>query len=130
MTQNLEKSILRTLAFFAAQDSAVTLLELHNLLIRVSNEQQSVPLGEMSEVLEGLVPDKVINRSGLFTIPGRNDLFARRHFTYINTMRLFQKADRWATLLRHIPYVRAVAISGSTAQMNSSDESDSHSNER
>ena len=124
MNKNLEKSILHTLAFFAAQDLAVSLLELQNLLIKVSDEQQPVQVGELNEVLKELVPQKVVYRDGLFTLPDRMDLFERRHFTYINTMSLFRKASRWATVLRHLPFVRAVAISGSTAQMNSSDESD------
>jgi len=121
---NLEKSILHTLSFFSAQDLAVSLLELHNLLIRVSKDQQPARVGELRDALSGLVPGKVASQAGLFTLPNRPDLFERRHFTYINTMKLFQKANRWATFLRHIPYVRAVCISGSTAQMNSSDESD------
>ena len=94
------------------------------MLIRVSPEQLPVSVNELSESLEELVPQKAARLSGLFTILGRTDLFERRHFTYINTMKLFRKADRWATFLRHVPYVRAAAISGSAAQMNSSNKSD------
>jgi predicted nucleotidyltransferase len=124
MASDLEQSILRTLAFFAAQNQAATLLELRNYLFRVSPAQVAPSLSEIEGALTGPLARLVHHARGLFALPGQDSAFAARADKYNRTLKLFKKARRWAQGLRFLPYVRAVAISGSTALGNTSSDSD------
>jgi predicted nucleotidyltransferase len=120
----LSQSILRTLAFFAAQGQAATLLEIRNYLFRVSPDQRKPDLGEIERALLGPLSGQVRHERGLFILTGQEAAIYGRADKYNRTLRLFKKARRWASGLRFVPYVRAVAISGSAALGNVSPDSD------
>jgi len=124
VSEELKKSALLTLALFAAQDQAPTLLELRQLLLRASEHQQQPGLRELREVLEGDLADKVVSRCGLYCLRGFEKTVEVRREKYIYTSHLLKKARIWAAGLRHLPYVRAAAVSGSSAQMNARKDSD------
>lgn len=125
MDQYLTRSILKTLAFFAAQDQALTVVELHCYLLRVDPDQRSCTLAETEQGVGRLAGESlVIYRKGLVALIGQEELVDLRHTRYINSMRLLRKAGRWIRGLRHVPYVRAAAISGSVAHLNASGVSD------
>ena len=120
----LKKSILSTLALFAAQDQAVTLLELQKSLVRAREEQTSPGLLQLENFIAEEMGDEVVGRGGLYALADFSHTIKMRADKYLSTTRLFKKAERFARGLRHLPYVRAAAISGSSAQMNARDSSD------
>lgn len=124
MDEALKLSVLRTLALFAAQEQAATLLELHKFLLRVHSKQQSPGVLELQIFLEKELKDLVASHSGLYALPGFERAMKLRFGKYIRTSKLFKKALRYACGLRHLPYVRAAAVSGSLAQMNAGPDSD------
>lgn len=120
----LHKSIIRTLALFAAQDNAATLLEISGLLVRVYPEQKRPTLAEIQAALAGPLAPKTVFDHGLYSLTSHAHTIALRREKYIHTMRLFKKARQWARVLRYMPFVRAAGISGSLAQMNGRATSD------
>jgi predicted nucleotidyltransferase len=125
MNNQLEKSILQTLAFFAAQDQALTLTEIWKYLIRIDPGQKGVNLSQISTVLESFIErGKVVGQSGLFFLASQPETLQSRLEKYTVSMHLLKKAARWASGLRFVPFVRAVAISGSSAQLNARPFSD------
>lgn len=123
MISNLQKSILKTLAFFAAIEHPLTALEIKNWLIRENVEQKKISLSAIEREILNL-DNKVIAQNGLFTLAGHEEYFQKRHFTYINSLKLMKKAKRFGGGLRHLPFVRAAALAGSVAWTNASEESD------
>ena len=124
MLSDLQKSILHTLAFFAAQEMPLTLLELHNFLKREHPKQPPVGLFELKNSAEKELSSKVTFQDGLYTLRGYERLFNLRQRKYPHSIRLFKKAVRWANLLRFFPFVRSVAISGTLAHTNAGEKSD------
>lgn len=120
----LRESILKTLALFAAQDQAVTLLELQRLLLRTSPGQTWPSLSILQGVLEQDLQGRVTALHGLYALSSHAEAIKLRTQKYLKTSELFKKARRWISPLRHFPYLRAVAISGSSAQMNAGPGSD------
>lgn len=120
----MEKSVLSTLAFFAAQNQAVTLLELRSWLVKVSPDQVPAGVGQLRELLRGGLGARVDEKNGLYFLRGHEESAGSRLDRHVYTMRLFKKTKRWATGLRFLPYVRAAALSGSAAQSNARPLSD------
>jgi predicted nucleotidyltransferase len=57
----------------------------------------------------------VAARDGLYCLAGREELLARRPERIRNAMRLERRARRVARILRHFPFVRGLALTGSAA---------------
>lgn len=121
---DLALSVLRTLALFAAQEQAVTLLELRKALIRSRPGQTRPGLLELENFIAEEMGDEVVGRGGLYALADFSHTIKTRADKYLSTTRLFKRAERFASGLRHLPYVRAAAISGSSAQMNAGAASD------
>lgn len=100
------RSIYKTLAFFDAQDMALTQAEVENYAV----------LGEENGNVE--------NKDGLYFLSGRQELVYQRRMKYRITLERLRKAKKYLRFLRHFPYLRAVALSGSAALLNSTPESD------
>jgi len=118
-------SILKTLSFFAAQDVALTTIEVRDFLLGQSRSGAVLRLSQIERELEKLITSKkVVSQDGLHTLISRAELIEKKKDHYTNALRLMRRARSWAAGLRHFPYVRAVAVSGSTAQLNASPMSD------
>lgn len=121
---SLKKSILMTLALFAAQEQAPTLLEIRRVLLRSSPSQNIPSLWELKKTLERDLSDSIARESGLYCLRGSERTFAARRGRSLNSARLLRKARRRAGGIRHLPYVRGAAVSGSSAQLNAVSDSD------
>ena len=119
----LTQSILRTLAFFDALDVPLTLLELRAYLVRVPGLPAQISLADL-ESEAGRLSGQVVLESGFYHLRGREDLVAARAERYKISLRRFRKCRLLLRVLRHFPYIRAVAVSGSQAMLNSNPESD------
>lgn len=123
-TEHLARSILHTLAFFAAQEKAPTLLELRGALVRTDSGQSTPSLSELRDALTAELSDRVIGRNGLYSLQECARHSELRLEKYRRSMALLRKARRWARGLAYVPYVEAAALSGSVAQINAGPESD------
>ena len=99
------------------------MLELYRALARIEKDQKAPTVSELYAELV-LMPDRVVNKNGLYTLVGREENFNNRHNRYIASLKLLKKAKRFARGLRHMPFVRSVAVSGSVVQLAASDKSD------
>lgn len=119
----VQKAIWKTLAFFDAQDLPLTLLELRANLLFEEGLAREYSLGELTEAIAAM-PELVGYRQGFYFLVGREELVNQRQTAYWMNLRRLRKSKRILRSLRFMPYVRAVAISGSTALLNSRKNSD------
>lgn len=120
---SLSQSIYKTLAFFDAQDLPLTLMEVRIYLAPVAGEGQ-LNLSEIEKTLREELTDKIHHTSGFYFLAGRGELVSLRQQRYQISLRRFRKAKKYLGVLRLIPYLRAAAISGSQALLNSDHKSD------
>lgn len=130
----LKDRILATLKFFDLQDLPLTLLELHSFLIanlsqiRPSLDYQyefsanqafhKPPTVDISEVLQCLdtqCSEEVASYKGFYFLNGRQDLVNLRLANYLFGLKREKLIRRFTGILRHLPFLRAVAIAGSQA---------------
>ena len=115
----LQSSILKTLAFFDVQDLPLSLMEIRAYL--GSSE------GSLSDIEQSLKKElaHVTETDGVFfCLKGRKNLFMKRRDRYRLSLRRMRKTKQVLYLMRFIPFVRAVAVSGSQAILNSREQSD------
>jgi predicted nucleotidyltransferase len=105
----------KTLAFFDAQDLALTSAEAANYNIAPSPGEGREAVG--GERLRS-------SRDGLFFLSGRENLIQLRKQRYKISLTRLRKAKKVLYWLRFFPYIRGVAISGSLALLNSDEKSD------
>ena len=123
MMSPLAKSIYKTLAFYDAQDFPLTLLEIDDYLVKEAGLEASA-LSAIKKVLTAELADVVACKNGLYFLAGREELTEKRRNNYRTSLKRFIKIRRYLKPLRHFPYIRAVAISGSQALGNGSQASD------
>lgn len=141
----LKQRVLATLKFFDLQGVPLTLLELHEFLLadldtiklRLNerfelvgelNGQASegtnalappvapVVLSEILKLLDELVREEAISESqGYYCLPGRGKTITERLRNYVYGIQRERRIRRFLPFLRHVPFVRGVAIGGSQA---------------
>lgn len=119
----LARTIYETLAFFDAEDIPLALSELRANLL-AGEQTGPATLGAIAEALSGELAAIAESRSGFYFLSGRAALVAARLRNYKIGLRRFRKARRVLRWLKFMPYLRAAALSGSQALLNSGEESD------
>jgi hypothetical protein len=78
-------------------------------------------LGEVRACLAqiGWLADRVIELNGYLTLRGREALIARRLDRAVASDRVWRRARRFVRVLRVLPFVRMIAITGALAMKNS-----------
>jgi len=140
----LGKSILSVLTFFDVQDMPLTLMEIRAYLIANNpplsplnlkgdkrgvkevkeGDEEELPLSQIKEVLETELANQVETDGVFYFLTGRSELCNKRKTRYQISLTRMRKTKKFAGLLRFIPFVRAVAVSGSQAVLNSKESSD------
>jgi hypothetical protein len=130
----LKQRILSTLHFFDLQEMPLTLFELEKFLLgdidKIKNQlsanwevAQTTPnnpeatLG-LDEILTCLVEEcagQVEEYLGYYFLPGREDLVKKRLDNYYFGIFRERRINRYLGFLRHMPFIRGVAIGGSQA---------------
>lgn len=116
----MEKAILETLYYADIFDYPLTLEETHQFLIKKKadlNQVRSI-LGEL--VLSGSVG----SRDGYYFLPGRAVLVDKRKGRKKWSQLKFKKAKKVSRILKAIPWIKLIAITGALAVENSSEEDD------
>lgn len=112
--------LLDALVYGDAFDCAVTLDELWRYArVRVGREALRRLLDD-----DPVLRSVVVERDGLFCLAGREELLARRPARLARAGLLRRRADRVARVLRHVPFVRGLALTGSAAAGDASDDAD------
>jgi predicted nucleotidyltransferase len=112
--------LMDALVYGDAFDCAVTLDELWRYSrIRVGREAL-LRILEEDPALRGLVAE----RDGLYSFADRPELLALRPGRIDRARALQQRASRVAQVLRHVPFVRAIALTGSAAAGDAGEDAD------
>lgn len=120
----LAQSIYKTLVFFDAQDMPLTLAEISSYLVADPEISQMPTFRQIEKTILLELTSRVNSNHGFYFLSGREFLIPGRQKKYRTSLQNFRKAKKYLSFLRFFPYLRAVAISGSEALLNSSDSSD------
>lgn len=121
----LAQSVYKTLVFFDALEMPLTALQIQDYLLADKKLPRQVSLSEILSALDGELRGRVVGTGSIYYLPGREE-FAKAAIQerYRISLQRLRKAQRFLRGLRHVPYVRAAAISGSLALLNSKPASD------
>jgi len=138
----LKERILSTIRFFDLQDYPLTLLELHRFLI-ADMENLKQHIDRQGEIIIGDIKtqpeigvDQILvcldsecdleikNTLGFYHLTGRQNIVHLRLENYFYGIRREKLIKKYANFLRHLPFVRGVAIAGSQAMGQEKDSSD------
>jgi hypothetical protein len=119
--QQLGDAILRTLAYAAVFDFAMTRDELHRYLIGMACRPE-----ELHSLLDGdpRLARQTVSHGSLVTLRGREALIAMRADRDATTARQWPTARRYARAVASLPFVRMVAVTGGLAAGNAVDRGD------
>ena len=121
----LAEAILKTLKYFDVQEHPLTLLEIHAYLLNGNFDQrQETSLVEIENILKSGLSAKVQNCFGFYFLPGREILSERRLQNNFYAVERLKRVRRILPRTRFIPFVDAVALTGSEALSNSKKGSD------
>jgi hypothetical protein len=117
----LEQAIWRTVAYVDLFDYPLTAVEIHRYL-------DGVP-ATASEVAKRLIgspalADCLIHKEGFFCLPEREEIIEIRHDRRLRAQQLWPEAVRYGRIIAQLPFVRMVAVTGSLAMNNVSDDAD------
>ncbi|MBI2012549.1 hypothetical protein HYS90_01315, partial [Candidatus Curtissbacteria bacterium] len=116
----LDKAILATLAYHDIFDYPLSVEEIHKFLISQSTTHQSV-----ARALRELLDVKKINQHrGHYFLKGRRSKVSTRKSRGNYSRAKFTKAQFFASILKMVPTVKLVAISGALAMQNSQKDDD------
>lgn len=122
----LAKSIYHTVVFFAAQGVPLTLMEIYSYLISTDRPRDAAAdsLSKIKQTLDEELSGLIVEEGGWYVLPGKHELPDMRLKNYRISLIRYQKARIAMKGLRYIPFLRAVAISGSQALLTSGETSD------
>lgn len=110
----MEKAILKTLIYADIFDYPLTVFEIHKWLIG-----RKAQLREMKQVLDRLVKSyKVQVKSEYYVLFGRDELVAKRRRRKKQSEWYLKKAKALTTILKLIPWIKLVGVSGGLAMEN------------
>ncbi len=121
----LAAQILKTLKYFDIQEHPLTLLEISKYLLQ-PEQRRSAPasLSAILSVVENELKGQLQNRRGFYFLAGRAEIAEKRWQNNFYATARLKRAKRYLPFTRHIPFVAAVALSGSEAINNSKQGSD------
>lgn len=119
---NLQKSILKTLAFFDIFDYPLTLVEVYKWLYQPIGEYSLYDISQ--ELQGGALSSLVSSADGFYFLSGRQAIIKTRLRRYQMAEKKYQIALRAATFLRWIAFVRMIAVCNNVGYNNGSKDSD------
>ena len=131
----LESQILATIEYFDVQDHAVTLLEISKYLLRGDDAEiksaetgsaavERFSLSQISDAISAKLSGKVELHGGFYVLTNRGALVQKRLENNFYANKRLKRAKRYLPLMRFVPFVSAVALTGSEALSNSKKGSD------
>jgi hypothetical protein len=131
----LKDRILSTLRFFDLQGYPLTLLELHKFLLadiqilksRINtdwelieknnndNNNDNVSIDKVLKCIDEECQNEIEQKSGFYCLKGRGGIIHQRLANYIYGIKRERRIRRFVGGLKHMPFVRGVALGGSQA---------------
>lgn len=125
---SLSGNILATIAYHDALDRPLTAFEVWKYLIvedRESAKPEKVSLGDVTAALDDRdMRGRICGRDGFFTLPGHEDLIGRRIRAEKIAVAKLRRVRNLAKILRIVPFVRMIGVTGSLAMKKSANDSD------
>ena len=116
-SENLSRAILQTIAYSDVFDYPLSACELHRYLTGVK--------ASLEEVIRAVGEEGVVTRTeDYFTLPGREEIIGIRMRRSLYSSDLLPRAIAYGRMLGNLPYIRMVALTGSLAVMNVSENQD------
>lgn len=129
MTNNLEKSIVKTIAYYNELDFPLTVFEIWKYLI--INEGEKSDMAEpcnLLDIINVLNSDALNNYleefEGFYFLRGRKDLIEKRLKKNKIADSKMRRLRKFVSILRLVPFIRMVGVTGTLAMKNSGTESD------
>lgn len=116
----LQKSLIKTIAYFDLFDFAPTLGEIERWLL--DSSEAPAALSTIRQALDQL--PQIEQQQGMYYLQGRADLIEKRKQKYIATMNKWRHARKYIRLIALLPGVEAVWFANSVAWCNARQESD------
>jgi predicted nucleotidyltransferase len=124
---NLEKSILATIAYFDVFNYPLTVTEIWKWLYSKEESRDGSPtIGEIWKNLENnqSLKSLVNSRRGFYFLKNRDDLVEIREARYVLAVKKIKRARRVVKFLKFIPGIKMIALCNSLAWTNAREESD------
>lgn len=116
-SENLSRAILQTIGYSDVFDYPLTARELHRYLTGVK--------ASLEEVVRAVGEEGVVTRTDdYFTLLGREEIVRIRMRRFLCASELLPRAIAYGQMLGNLPYIRMVALTGSLAVMNVSENQD------
>ncbi len=110
----MEKAILKTLIYADLFDYPLSIREIHRWLISKNTEPRQIEKALKRKNLGG----KILNKAGYFFLKGRDNLVRKRKEKQKYSYLYIRKIKVVATLLKIIPFIKLVGLSGGLAMEN------------
>lgn len=117
---DVHKAVIKTLCYRDIFDYPMEEVELISFLI----ESSANPLTVRRALAQLIAEGKVEDRDGYLLLPGRKEIAKKRRRRTETSKEKYAKAHRLAQLLKKIPWVRAVFLTGALAAGNAREEDD------
>jgi len=133
MPSDLSKNILATLAYYDVMDYPMTAFELWKQLFRVNKsdsekKEQNKTAPTLLEVFDELKREKIGSLTeeyrGFYFLKGRKSLVEQRIKRNKISEKKYRILMKVSSVLRFVPYVRMVAVTGRMAMKNAEEKSD------
>jgi predicted nucleotidyltransferase len=124
---NLEKSILATIAYFDVFNYPLTVAEIWKWLYSKEESRDGSPtIGEVWKILENnqSLKSLVNSRRGFYFLKNREGLVEIREARYVLAVKKIKRARRVVKFLKFIPGIKMIALCNSLAWTNAREESD------
>jgi hypothetical protein len=118
----LTEAIYRTVVYFDLFDYAPTLLDIDKWLLRWDGPEAAPTVGRLQELLEA--DRRIATANGCYFLVGRSELARLRRLKYDFTHDKWRHARPYLWVLAHLPGVRGLWLTNSTAWGNASANSD------
>ncbi len=130
MSKNLSKNILKTICYYDVLNYPLTLFEIWKYLVEMeSSNENGTKEYALSEVLRELTDNNnlkafIKNKNGFYFLNGRDELVEKRIKKDKISVRKIKRLRRWIYILRMVPFVRTIFITGRLAMKNAHPSSD------
>ena len=121
---DLKEGIYRTFKYFDVQDRPLTLLEIHkyfitgpksDVLSSQEKNRQNSSLSQIAEILDEELGKTYASIEGFYCLSGRTNIIHQRLRNNYYSMPRFRRIRKYLPLARFVPFVKAIALSGSEA---------------
>lgn len=123
MLTDLEKSIIKTLAYFDVFNYPLTATEIWKWLYR---PHSPATLSQVRQALNSSpeLQDKISSVEGFYSLKGREHIYLLRKQNNNCAERKFAKVVRLVRLYRYLPFIKMIAVCNSLAYSNAREDSD------